>query len=153
MLAIFKCCWYCLSNYWSTSHHPNHYHHRPPGQWTLSGHNNTIKSQISKLLFSTLLMRRGFYNFIWWFYWLIQIPKNIFESNIDHCKYQNLWNRINDRYMLKLLNLEAKIRGEIEENIDVRPDSCLCTRINHLDVFRYFMWASRRSEANTFEIF
>ena len=41
--------------------------------------------------------------------------------------------------MFKLLNLEAKIRGEIEENIDVRPDSCLCTRINHLDVFRYFM--------------
>ena len=41
--------------------------------------------------------------------------------------------------MFKLLNLEAKIRGEIEENIDVPSDSSLCTRINHLDVFRYFM--------------
>ena len=52
--------------------------------------------------------------------------------------------------MFKLLNLEAKIRGEIEENIDVPSDSSLCTRINHLDVFRYFLWAD---QTNTFKIF
>ena len=39
--------------------------------------------------------------------------------------------------MFKLFNLEVEIGGEIEENIDVRSDSSLCTRINHLDVFRY----------------
>ena len=53
--------------------------------------------------------------------------------------------------MFKLLNLEVEIGGEIEENIDVRPDSCLCTRINHLDVFRYSLLDG--DQANTFQIF
>lgn len=37
------------------------------------------------------------------------------------------------------------------ENIDVRLDSSQCTRINHLDVFRYFLLVG--AQANTFLIF